>query len=107
MHLVDLWNMIEAFRENGLNQLGAQQTVNAARVDALVSMLYSALQKRANLAELRLDDAGFVDARSTLVGWLVRAFDADSNGAGHVRVFTLKCVLSTLSAGRLVDKLKC
>jgi hypothetical protein len=65
------------------------------------------LQKRANLAELRLDDAGFADARATLVGWLVRAFDADANGAGHVRVFALKCVLSSLSAGRLVDKLKC
>ena len=38
---VDIWNMIEAFRENGLNSLEPGTLVNRARVETLLASLYS------------------------------------------------------------------
>ena len=43
---IDIWNMIEAFRENGLNTLEAGAQVNRARLDTILSSLYSNLNKR-------------------------------------------------------------
>ena len=46
LHHIDIWNMIEAFRENGLNTLEPTTLVNRARMETLLSSLYSNLNKR-------------------------------------------------------------
>lgn len=43
---MDIWNVIEAFRENGLNTLEPQSEVSVARLETLVSSLYHNLNKR-------------------------------------------------------------
>ena len=46
LHHIDIWNMIEAFRENGLNTLEPGTMVNRARIETVLSSLYSSLNKR-------------------------------------------------------------
>ena len=46
VHLVDIWNMIESFRENGLNSLELQAEVNIARLHSLLNSIYLQLNKR-------------------------------------------------------------
>ena len=44
--LVDIWNIIEAFRENGLNSLENTDEVPLGRLESLLSILFYALNKR-------------------------------------------------------------
>lgn len=46
MHLVDIWNVIEAFRENGVGatELGADLSV--ARLEMVLSTVFHQLNKR-------------------------------------------------------------
>ena len=46
LHHIDIWNMIEAFRENGLNTLEPGTLVNRARMETVLNSLYSNLNKR-------------------------------------------------------------
>lgn len=46
VHIVDIWNVIEAFRENGLNSLEGSAEVPLARLESLLSTLFYALNKR-------------------------------------------------------------
>ena len=46
MHLVDIWNVIEAFRETGLNTADLGSDVGVARLEAAVSAVFSQLNKR-------------------------------------------------------------
>ena len=46
LHHIDIWNMIEAFRENGLHGLDHSAKLTEARVEAVVKSLYDSLLKR-------------------------------------------------------------
>jgi hypothetical protein len=46
LHHIDIWNIIEAFRENGLNTMEATTLVNRPRLETLLSSLYTSLNKR-------------------------------------------------------------
>ena len=46
LHHIDIWNMIEAFRENGLNVADAETKISRPRLETLVSSLYASLSKR-------------------------------------------------------------
>ena len=46
VHLVDIWNMIEAFRENGLNTLSAVDELSVSRVETVLTSIYYQLNKR-------------------------------------------------------------
>lgn len=104
VHLVDIWNVIEAFRENGLNTLEPQSEVSVSRLETLVSSLYHNLNKR-------LPTAQQVPAESKaglLLNWLIAAYtNATTNASGKIRVFSIKVALATMCAGKLVDKLRC
>ena len=41
MDRVDIWNIIECFRENGLNTLEADTELNTSRVEAIVTSIFS------------------------------------------------------------------
>ncbi|XP_031553860.1 dystrobrevin beta-like [Actinia tenebrosa] len=100
LHLVDVYNMIEAFRENGLNTLDHNTELHELRVEAVVSSIFYALNKR-------LPTSHEVDVEksiSLVTNWLLYAYDSD--GIGRIRVLSVKTALSTLCYGRLVDKLR-
>lgn len=46
MHLVDIWNVIEAFRENGVNAMDLGDELPAARLEAVLSTIFYQLNKR-------------------------------------------------------------
>ncbi|XP_020608308.1 dystrobrevin beta-like [Orbicella faveolata] len=100
LHLVDVYNMIEAFRENGLNTLDHNTELHETRLEAIVSSIFYALNKR-------LPTTSYIDVErsiSLVTKWLLYAFDSDA--IGRIRVLSVKTALSTLCAGRLVDKLR-
>lgn len=100
MHLVDIWNVIEAFRENGLNTLEPTNEVSVARLETLISSLYHNLNKR-----LPTNQQVPVDSKAGLMlNWLLSAYTNDNSG---IRVFSIKVALAIMCAGKLVDKLRC
>lgn len=70
VHAVDIWNVIEAFRENGLNTLEPQAEVNVSRLETLVSSLYHNLNKRLPLAQ----QVHVESHSSLLLNWLLSAY---------------------------------
>ncbi|XP_037913873.1 dystrobrevin beta isoform X5 [Hermetia illucens] len=100
LHLVDIWNVIEAFRENGLNTLEPQSEVSVARLETLVSSLYHNLNKRLPTAQQVPVDS----KAGLLLNWLLAAYSSDNTG--KIRVFSIKVALATMCAGKLVDKLR-
>ncbi|VDP09985.1 unnamed protein product, partial [Soboliphyme baturini] len=46
IHLVDIWNVIESFRENGLNTVDYKAEVKLSRIELLLSTVYHNLNKR-------------------------------------------------------------
>lgn len=46
VHLVDIWNVIEALRENSLNNLDPNVELNVARLEAVLSTIFYQLNKR-------------------------------------------------------------
>ena len=43
---IDIWNMIEAFRENGLTRTDSETLVQRPKIETLVGSIYSSLAKR-------------------------------------------------------------
>lgn len=111
VHLVDIWNVIEAFRENGLNTLEPQHEVSVARLETLVSSLYHNLNKRLPQSQQVLVDC----KASLLLNWLMAAYSTTEDdtcgpaltGNHRLRVFSIKVALAVMCTGKLVDKLRC
>lgn len=100
LHLVDIWNIIEAFRENGLNTLDHHIQVGVTRLEALISGIYCQLNKR-------LPTTQQVDVNSCtrrLLSWLLFLYDATETCC--LKVFSIKVSLVILCAGKLTDKLR-
>lgn len=100
LHLIDIWNVIEAFRENGLNTLDPQNEISVAKLETLISSLYHNLNKR-----LPVNQHVPVDAKAgILLNWLLTAFGGGD--CGKIRVFSIKVALAIMCMGKLVDKLR-
>lgn len=46
VHLVDIWNVIEAFRENGVNAMDLGGDLSVARLEMVLSTVFYQLNKR-------------------------------------------------------------
>ncbi|XP_026678218.1 dystrobrevin beta isoform X1 [Diaphorina citri] len=100
VHTIDIWNVIEAFRENGLNAIELQSDVSVARFETLLSSLYHNLNKR-----LPVSQQVHVEVLSgLLLNWLLSAYSVES--LGRIRVFSIKVALATMCSGKLMDKLR-
>ena len=100
LHHIDIWNMIEAFRENGLNSLEPGTLVNRSRLETLLASLYSNLNKR-------LPPGQSIDIEKTscmLSTWLMFTYCSDDSG--RLRVFSVKIAMAVLSCGKLMDKFR-
>ncbi|KAK0069672.1 dystrobrevin beta, partial [Biomphalaria pfeifferi] len=97
---IDIWNMIEAFRENQLHTLDPHSEIDTPRLESVLHTAFGQLNKRLPQAQ-----AVHVDRCVSLtLNWLMSAYDRESTG--HIRAFAVKVALSHLSSGKLVDKLR-
>ncbi|XP_072391820.1 dystrobrevin beta isoform X1 [Diabrotica undecimpunctata] len=101
LHAVDIWNVIEAFREQGLHALEPSQELSVARLETLLCSLYHSLNKRAPPTQQAHVDV----CVSLLLNWILAAY-ATVDNVGKIRVFSIKVALATLCAGKLMDKLR-
>lgn len=100
LHSIDIWNVIESFRENGLNTLEHQSEINITRLEALISNLYHNLNKRLPSQQ----QVSVESLSSLLLNWLLAAYAGENNG--RIKVLSIKVALATMCAGKLADKLR-
>uniref|UniRef100_A0A914NAA5 Dystrobrevin n=1 Tax=Meloidogyne incognita TaxID=6306 RepID=A0A914NAA5_MELIC len=100
VHLVDIWNMIESFRENGLNAIASNGNLKVSRLELLLTSIFHNLNKRLPASQQVDTDR----AIATLLHFLLSAYDRQH--LGRLTVFAIKVGLATLCAGKLVDKLR-
>ncbi|KAM6141657.1 dystrobrevin alpha isoform 2-T2 [Phoenicopterus ruber ruber] len=100
LHLVDIWNVIEALRENALNNLDPNIELNVARLEAVISTIFYQLNKRMPTTH----QINVEQSISLLLNFLLAAFDPEGNG--KISVFAVKMALATLCGGKIMDKLR-
>ncbi|XP_067999171.1 dystrobrevin beta isoform X2 [Melanerpes formicivorus] len=99
-HLVDIWNMIEAFRDNGLNTLDHNTEINVSRLETIISSIYYQLNKRLpSIHQISVEQS-----ISLLLNFMIAAYD--SEGHGKLTVFSVKAMLATMCGGKILDKLR-
>nr|XP_010945462.1 dystrobrevin alpha isoform X1 [Camelus bactrianus]XP_010945463.1 unnamed protein product [Camelus bactrianus] len=100
LHLVDIWNVIEALRENALNNLDPNMELSVARLEAVLSTIFYQLNKRMPTThQIQVEQS-----ISLLLNFLLAAFDPE--GHGKISVFAVKMALATLCGGKIMDKLR-
>ncbi|CAJ1078385.1 dystrobrevin%2C beta a isoform X1 [Xyrichtys novacula] len=100
LHLVDIYHVIEAVRDAGLNAVELHAGISVVRLENLVSSLFNQLGKR-------LPTTLTINPREStvlLVQFLLAAVDSEPNSC--LTVFSVKAMLATLCGGKLVDKLR-
>ncbi|CAM9257947.1 unnamed protein product [Lampetra planeri] len=100
LHLVDVWNMIEAFRDNGLNTLDHNAEINVSRLETILSSIYYQLNKRLPTTH----QINVEQSIGLLLNFMVATYDSESHG--KLTVFSMKAMLSTMCGGKIVDKLR-
>uniref|UniRef100_A0A9J7YJW0 Dystrobrevin, beta a n=1 Tax=Cyprinus carpio carpio TaxID=630221 RepID=A0A9J7YJW0_CYPCA len=95
LHLVDVWNMIEAFRDNGLNTLDVCTEISMARLETIITCIYQQLNKRLPTTH----QINVQHSTSLLLNFMLAAHN-------RLMVFSVKVMLSVLCGGKLVDKLR-
>ncbi|XP_056276331.1 dystrobrevin alpha isoform X2 [Pseudoliparis swirei] len=100
LHLVDIWNVIEAFRENGVNAMELAEELPVARLEAVLSTIFYQLNKRMpNTHQISVEQS-----ISLLLNFLLASYDTE--GQGKLSVFAVKMTLATICGGKIVDKLR-
>ncbi|XP_051879066.1 dystrobrevin alpha isoform X1 [Pristis pectinata] len=134
VHLVDVWNVIEAFRENGLNTMDPNAELSVARLEAIISTILYQLNKRMPTTH----QINVEQSISLLLNFLLAAYDgrlhslpsifnvhthqqpsegylissqtgvnlAHQEGHGKISVFAVKVALATICGGKILDKLR-
>ncbi|KAK2511982.1 hypothetical protein Q9233_016571 [Columba guinea] len=136
LHLVDIWNMIEAFRDNGLNTLDHNTEINVSRLETIISSIYYQLNKRlpsthqisveqsislllnfmiAAYDRLELSGMAHISLeRKIHLGWncitgsyVAARIHVIHEGHGKLTVFSVKAMLASMCGGKILDKLRC
>eukprot|EP00794_Sanderia_malayensis_P016500 gene16500-18140_t len=100
LNLVDIYNIIEAFRENGMNTGNHNAEIDETRLECVIASIFFALHKR-------LPSTNDIDVESNIVSltkWLMHTYDREN--LGRIRILSVKVALTALCSGRLVDKLR-
>ncbi|XP_058490738.1 dystrobrevin alpha isoform X1 [Solea solea] len=100
LHLVDIWNVIEAFRENGLNTMDLNAELSVARLEMVLSTIFHQLNKRMPTTH----QINVEQSISLLLNFLLAAYDPE--GHGKISVFVVKMALATICGGKMLDKLR-
>ncbi|KAF8566292.1 hypothetical protein P879_08760 [Paragonimus westermani] len=112
---MDLWRVVETFREFGLHQVTDQQTtLDYAGTGRLLARIYSELvapapavpQTKPAQRPTQPVDPNLVNlANEVLLSWLIYALDVCATG--RLTVNSLKIALSTLANAKPSDKFRC
>ncbi|XP_077366672.1 dystrobrevin beta-like isoform X4 [Festucalex cinctus] len=100
LHLIDIYNVIEAVRDAGLNAVDLNAGISVTRLENLVSSLFHQLSKRlptTHPIKPRESTVLFVD-------FILAAIESEPEG--RLTVFSVKAILAVLCGGKLVDKLR-
>uniref|UniRef100_A0A8C5F0E2 Dystrobrevin n=1 Tax=Gouania willdenowi TaxID=441366 RepID=A0A8C5F0E2_GOUWI len=100
VYLLDIYNVIEAVRDAGLNVVELNAGISVVRLENLVSALFNQLGKR-------LPTTHTINPREStvlLMEFILAAIDSEPDG--RLSVLSVKAMLSTLCGGKLVDKLR-
>ncbi|XP_075440668.1 dystrobrevin alpha isoform X11 [Ascaphus truei] len=100
LHLVDIWNVIEALRENSLNNLDPSIELNVSRLEAVLSTIFYQLNKRMPTTH----QINVEQSIGLMLNFLLAAYDPE--GHGKISVFAVKMALATLCGGKIMDKLR-
>ncbi|XP_077470741.1 dystrobrevin alpha isoform X2 [Stigmatopora argus] len=100
LHLIDIWNIIETFRENGLNTMELDAELPVARLEVVLSTILYQLNKRMPTTH----QINVEHSISLLLNFLLAAYDLE--GHGKVSVFVVKMALATFCGGKILDKLR-
>uniref|UniRef100_A0A667Z4Z7 Dystrobrevin, beta a n=1 Tax=Myripristis murdjan TaxID=586833 RepID=A0A667Z4Z7_9TELE len=101
LHLIDVYHVIEAVRDAGLNAVELNARISGTRLENLVSSLFNQLSKR-------LPTTHTINPREStvlLVDFIRAAIDSEPDS--HLTVLSVKAMLAVLCGGKLVDKLRC
>ncbi|KAG8442086.1 hypothetical protein GDO86_011033 [Hymenochirus boettgeri] len=100
LHLVDVWNIIEALRENSLNNVDPSMELSVARLEAVLTTLFYLINKRIpSTHQINIEQS-----ISLLLNFLLAAYDCE--GQSKITVFAVKMALATLCGGKIMDKLR-
>ncbi|XP_074544109.1 dystrobrevin alpha isoform X4 [Halichoeres trimaculatus] len=100
LHLVDIWNVIEAFRENGINTMDLNAELSVARLEVVLSTIFYQLNKRMPTThQINVDHS-----INLLLNFLLASYDPE--GHGKLSVFVVKMALGTICGGKILDKLR-
>ncbi|XP_054616909.1 dystrobrevin, beta a isoform X7 [Dunckerocampus dactyliophorus] len=100
LHLIDIYHVIEAVRDAGLNAVELNAGISVTRLENLVSSLFNQLSKR-------LPTTHPIDPREStllLVQFILAAIESEPES--RLTVLSVKAILSVLCGGKLVDKLR-
>ncbi|KAM9323616.1 dystrobrevin alpha isoform 3-T4 [Pholidichthys leucotaenia] len=100
LHLVDILNIIEAFRENGLNTMDLSADLSVARLEVVLSTIFYQLNKRTPTTH----QINVEQSVSLLLNFLLAAYDPD--GHGKTSIFVVKMALASICGGKILDKLR-
>ncbi|KAI1243366.1 hypothetical protein IHE44_0000963 [Lamprotornis superbus] len=92
LHLVDIWNVIEALRENALNNLDPSMELSVARLEAVISTIFYQLNKRMPTTH----QINVEQSISLLLNFLLAAFDPAIKEGTGILIHTIVAVTSTL-----------
>uniref|UniRef100_A0A673LXU7 Dystrobrevin n=1 Tax=Sinocyclocheilus rhinocerous TaxID=307959 RepID=A0A673LXU7_9TELE len=100
LHLVDIWNIMEVFRENRLNSMNLNTEFSVSHLQAILSTIFYQLNKRLPTThQINVDQS-----ISYLLNFLLAAYDPE--GVGKISGFVLKMALAALCGGKILDKLR-
>uniref|UniRef100_A0A3B4TVW5 Dystrobrevin n=1 Tax=Seriola dumerili TaxID=41447 RepID=A0A3B4TVW5_SERDU len=100
VHLIDIYNVIEAVRDAGLNAVELNAGISVTRLENLVSSLFNQLSKRLPTTHTINPQESTV----LLVEFILAAIDSEPDS--RLTVLSVKAMLAMLCGGKLVDKLR-
>lgn len=101
MHLIDLWNVIETFRDNNLHTLDLLNEIDSIKLESCIQNMYIELNKRLAYNQ----HINVENQTQLLLAWLLNIFDKQR--LSRIKVISFKVALTTMCAGKLTDKIKC
>ncbi|PWA27345.1 hypothetical protein CCH79_00000571 [Gambusia affinis] len=100
VHLIDIYNVIEAVRDAGLNAVELNAGISVTRLENLVSSLFNQLSKRLPTTHIINPQESTI----LLVEFILAAVDCEPES--RLTVLSVKAMLSILCGGKLVSDSK-
>lgn len=109
MSLVELWRLLETFRELGLHMTDPTSSLNRQGTEHLLNRIYAVITPLCIEKGMAPNETNaqlvVTQASEILLGWLT--YILDPTNCGRMTVSGLKFALSTLVSGKPAEKFTC